>query len=64
MIRFSKFAFNAQFERVCLEKYLGVHLAPDAWRCTMVASLYLGLPGSLAQVGAVLGVEKKEVRNR
>lgn len=58
-----KFAFNAQFERVCLEKYLGVHLAPDAWRCTMVASLYLGLPGSLAQVGAVLGVEKKKLEN-
>lgn len=56
-----KFAFNAQFERVCLEKYLGVHLAPDAWRCTMVASLYLGLPGSLAQVGAVLGVGKKKL---
>lgn len=56
-----KFAFNAQFERVCLEKYLGVHLAPDAWRCTMVASLYLGLPGSLAQVGAVLGVEKRKL---
>lgn len=56
-----KFAFNAQFERVCLEKYLGVRLAPDAWRCTMVASLYLGLPGSLAQVGAVLGVEKKKL---
>lgn len=56
-----KFAFNAQFERVCLEKYLGVHLAPDAWRCTMVTSLYLGLPGSLAQVGAVLGVEKKKL---
>lgn len=56
-----KFAFNAQFERVCLEKYLGVHLAPDAWRCTMVASLYLGLPGSLTQVGAVLGVEKKKL---
>lgn len=56
-----KFAFNAQFERVCLGKYLGVHLAPDAWHCTMVASLYLGLPGSLAQVGAVLGVEKKKL---
>lgn len=56
-----KFAFNAQFERVCLEKYLGVRLAPDAWRCTMVASLYLGFPGSLAQVGAVLGVEKKKL---
>lgn len=56
-----KYAFNAQFERVCLGKYLGVYLAPDAWRCTMVASLYLGLPGSLTGVGAVLGVEKKKL---
>lgn len=56
-----KYAFNAQFERVSLSKYLGVHLKADSWRCTMVASLYLGLPGSLAQVGAVLGVEKKKL---
>lgn len=58
-----KYAFNAQFERVCLSKYLGVHLKADSWRCTMVASLYLGLPGSLAQVGAVLGVEKKKLES-
>ena len=58
-----KYAFNAQFERVCLSKYLGVHLKADSWRCTMVASLYLGLPGSLEQVGAVLGVEKKKLES-
>ena len=29
----------------------------------MVASLYLGLPGSLAQVGAVLGVEKQKLES-
>ena len=56
-----KYAFNAQFERVCLGAYLGTYLEPDSWRCTMVASLYLGLPGSLAQVGAVLGVEKQKL---
>lgn len=56
-----KYAFNAQFERVCLSRYLNVHLSPDSWRCTMVASLYLGLPGSLAGVGEVLGVEKKKL---
>ena len=54
-----KYAFNAQFERVCLSAYLGKYLEPESWRCTMVASLYLGLPGSLAQVGAVLGVENQ-----
>ena len=56
-----KYAFNAQFERVCLGAYLGIYLKPESWRCTMVASLYLGLPGSLAQVGAVLGVEKQKL---
>ncbi len=56
-----KYAFNAQFERVCLGTYLGEYLNPESWRCTMVASLYLGLPGSLAQVGAVLGVEKQKL---
>lgn len=56
-----KYAFNAQFERVCLSKFLGVYLAPDSWRCTMVASLYLGLPGSLAAVGQVLGLEKQKL---
>lgn len=59
----SKYAFNAQFERVCLSKFLGVYLAPDSWRCTMVASLYLGLPGSLAAVGSVLNVDKKKLES-
>lgn len=56
-----KYAFNAQFERVCLSKFLGVYLTPDSWRCTMVTSLYLGLPGSLASVGQVLGLEKQKL---
>lgn len=56
-----KYAFNAQFERVCLSKYLGVYLPPESWCCTMVASLYLGLPGSLAAVGQVLGLEKQKL---
>ena len=56
-----KYAFNASFERVCLGKFLKVHLSPVSWRCTMVASLYLGLPGSLAAVGAVLGLEKQKL---
>lgn len=58
-----KYAFNAQFERICLGAYLGEYLSPESWRCTMVASLYLGLPGSLAQVGVVLGVEKQKLES-
>lgn len=56
-----KFAFNAQFERVCLSRMLGVYLSPKSWRCTMVGSLYLGLPGSLEAVGTVLGLEKQKL---
>ena len=56
-----KYAFNASFERICLSRYLGITLSPESWRCTMVASLYLGLPGSLASVGAVLGLEKQKL---
>lgn len=56
-----KRAFNAQFERVCLSRYLGEVLDPASWRCTMVSSLYLGLPGSLAEVGEVLSLDKKKM---
>ena len=31
-----KSAWNAQFERICLSKYFGTQLDPDAWQCTMV----------------------------
>lgn len=77
----TKWAFNAQFERVCLSRYLsdqGVildpfhdhhllstecarFLNPDAWRCSMVWSAYMGLPLSLEGVGAVLGLEKQKL---
>lgn len=57
-----KWAFNAQFERVCLSQYLGKWLEPEAWRCTMVWSAYMGLPLSLEGVGAVLGLEKQKLK--
>ncbi len=34
----TKWAHNAQFERVCLSRYLGKWLEPVSWRCTMVWS--------------------------
>ena len=60
----TKWAFNASFERICLSRYLGLssgeYLEPQQWRCSMVWSAYLGLPLSLAGVGAVLKLEKQK----
>jgi len=62
----SKWAFNAQFERVCLSRHLGYpvgqYLDPDSWYCTMVWSATLGLPLSLEGAGAVLGLEKQKLK--
>lgn len=57
----TKWAFNAQFERVCLSNYLDTWLSPDSWHCTMVWSATLGLPLSLEGVSAVLGLEKQKL---
>ncbi len=55
-----KSAFNANFERVCLSKWLGVKLPADQWRCTMVHALELGLPTSLDEVAKALGVNQQK----
>lgn len=52
-----KTAFNANFERTCLSKYLGKHLPVEQWECTMVHSYMIGLPGSLDMVAKVLNLE-------
>lgn len=61
----TKWAFNAQFERVCLSRHLGyptgTYLNPSSWKCSMVWSAYMGLPLSLEGVGAVLGLEKQKL---
>ena len=57
----TKWAFNAMFERVCLSNYLGEWLEPESWKCSMIWSATLGLPLSLENVGAVLGLEKQKL---
>ena len=73
----TKWAFNAQFERVCLSRYLrdkginvnpgktgkseSLFLNPCSWHCTMIWSATLGLPMSLESVGAVLGLDKQKL---
>ena len=74
-----KWAYNANFERICLSEYLrrnyekyfnsysinedtvGNYLNPKGWKCSMVWSAYMGLPLSLAGVGAVLGLEEQKL---
>jgi len=60
-----KWAFNAQFERICLSRWLGLptghYLDPRSWRCAMIWSAYMGLPLSLEGAGAVLGLQKQKL---
>ncbi|MEA4972348.1 MAG: DNA polymerase [Candidatus Metalachnospira sp.] len=76
----TKWAYNANFERVCLSAWLrknypqtfysysieedtvGNYLDPSSWRCSMIWSAYMGLPLSLAGVGAVLGLEEQKLK--
>ena len=52
----TKTAYNAAFEIACLSKHFKRQLDVTQWRCTSVHALYLGLPGSLGDVGKVLGL--------
>ena len=60
-----KWAFNANFERICLSRFLGLptgdYLKSNAWKCSMVWAATMGLPLSLEGVGAVLGLEKQKL---
>ena len=64
-----KAAHNAAFERVCFSIYLrrigALHtsqwLNPEQWHCTMVQCSRCGLPLSLAQAGAALGLEQQKM---
>ena len=60
-----KWAFNANFERICLSRFLdyptGKYLNPAGWRCSMIWSATMGLPLSLEGVGAILGLEKQKL---
>lgn len=58
----TKAAFNAQFERTCISKYLGRRLSPSGWQCTAVQSAMLALPLSLDNVGEVLNIQRKKLK--
>ena len=64
-----KWAFNAQFERICISRYLwdkkllrsGDYLSPQGWRCDMVWAGYLGFPMNLKGAGEALGLESQKM---
>ena len=58
-----KTAFNANFERTCLAKWLRKPMPPEEWRCTMVKALTLGLPGNLAGAGEALGLPPEKLKD-
>ena len=61
----TKWAFNANFERVCLSRFLGMptgeYLDPVSWKCSMVWAATMGLPLSLEGVGSVLKLDKQKL---
>ncbi len=62
-----KYAWNANFERICLSRYLrdrniiDGYLRPEGRRCDMVWAATLGLPFSLEGAGVVLGLDKQKL---
>ncbi len=65
----TKWAFNAQFERVCLSRFLwdkGLlekkkYLDPHGWRCDMVWAGYMGFPMNLKGAGSALELDEQKM---
>jgi DNA polymerase len=56
-----KTAFNANFERTCLSKYLKIPMLPGEWRCSAAHALSLGLPGNLVGVSKSLNLTQQKM---
>lgn len=60
-----KHAFNANFERICLSRFLGYPKdkfipANLGWWCTKIHAAMLGLPGSLKEVAKALNLSEQK----
>lgn len=55
-----KYAFNAQFERVCLNRFYSIKTTN--WTCTMVKAWYCGINGGLASVGNAIGLSDDKAK--
>lgn len=56
-----KTAYNVAFERNCINRFFGLSLKPEGWRCTLVQASMLSLPLSLEGVGEALNLDKKKM---
>lgn len=54
----TKTAFNASFERACLDRAYGIASGP--WECTMIKAWACGIGGGLASVGDAIGLGEDE----
>lgn len=60
-----KWSHNAPFEIQSIEAYFGIKLDLSQWRCTLIASAYLGLPLALDKVSKALGLsEAKDAKGK
>ena len=57
-----KAAWNAQFERTCIGRYLGRILSPDSWQCSMIHAASLSLPLALRNAALVLKTGEQKDR--
>lgn len=55
-----KTAYNATFERVCINKFFGLNMSAKYWHCTMIQALEIGLPSGLGEVAKVLKLEEQK----
>jgi DNA polymerase len=55
-------AFNAQFERVIMNRVLGIRPAIHRWRCTQVLSYMHSFTGRLDMVGRQMGIADDKVK--
>lgn len=55
-----KHAYNANFERVAIEKHLKTKLKINQWHCTLVKAGMMGLPMNLEGVASVLNIPEQK----
>ena len=64
----TKTAYNAQFERVCLSRWIGREhesfLKPESWSCTAVQARAAGYPNRLGDVTTALGFGADKAKDR
>jgi DNA polymerase len=59
-----KVAYNANFERVCINKHFNLTIPPEQWDCTMVRATLLTLPLSLDACSKVLNAPLKDKQGK